>query len=42
LPNGKPSGLSMHLVWKQNPLYAKSKGRDSFTVGDVKSFARSR
>ena len=42
LPNGKSSGLSMHEVWKQNPLYGKSKGRDSFTVGDVKSFARSR
>ncbi len=37
LPNGRSSGLSMHLVWDQNPAFAKSKGRNSFTVGDVKN-----
>ncbi len=42
LPSGKSSGLSMDAVWRQNPAFGKTRGRDSFTVGDVKSFARSR
>lgn len=42
LPNGKSSGLSMDKIWSQNPVFAKSKGRDSFTVGDVKSKINSR
>jgi peptidoglycan hydrolase-like protein with peptidoglycan-binding domain len=31
------TGLSMHKIWDQNPVFAKSKGRSSFTVGDVKN-----
>jgi peptidoglycan hydrolase-like protein with peptidoglycan-binding domain len=37
LPNGRSSGLSMHLVWDQNPAFGKSRGKNSFTVGDVKN-----
>ena len=42
LPSGKSSGLSLHKVWEQNPAFAKSKGRNYFTVGDVKSSIRNR
>lgn len=42
LPSGKPSGLSMHKVWEQNPLFGKSKGKSQFTVGDVKNLVNSR
>lgn len=31
------TGLSLHKIWDQNPAFAKSKGRDYFTVGDVKN-----
>lgn len=31
------TGLSMHKIWDQNPVFAKSKGRSFFTVGDVKN-----
>lgn len=41
LPSGKSSGLSMDKIWSQNPVFAKSSGRDSFTVGDVKNRIRS-
>lgn len=36
------SGLSMHKVWLQNPGFGKSKGKDFFTVGDVKNTINSR
>jgi hypothetical protein len=36
------TGLSMHKVWEQNPGFGKSKGKNYFTVGDVKSLIRSR
>ena len=42
LPSGKSSGLSLHKVWEQNPAFAKSKGKNYFTVGDVKSSIRNR
>ena len=42
LPNGKSSGLSLDSVWRQNPLFGKSQGKDSFTVGDVKNTINSR
>jgi len=35
-PGGTKTGLSMHKVWYQNPIFARSKGQKSFTVGDVK------
>lgn len=31
------TGLSLHKIWLQNPAFAKSKGKDFFTVGDVKN-----
>lgn len=31
------TGLSLHMIWLQNPAFGKSRGRDSFTVGDVKN-----
>jgi hypothetical protein len=31
------TGLSKHAIWDQNPMFGKSKGRDYFTVGDVKN-----
>lgn len=37
LPSGKSSGLSMDLIWDQNPAFGKSKGKTHFTVGDVKN-----
>jgi hypothetical protein len=36
------TGLSMHKIWDQNPVFAKSKGRSSFTVGDVKNTINAR
>jgi peptidoglycan hydrolase-like protein with peptidoglycan-binding domain len=42
LPSGKSSGLSMDKVWSQNPMFGKSRGRDSFTIGDVKNNINSR
>lgn len=36
LPSGRSSGLNMHKVWEQNPVFGKSQGKDYFTVGDVK------
>ena len=36
------TGLSMHKVWEQNPGFGKSKGKNYFTVGDVKSLIRNR
>jgi hypothetical protein len=42
LPSGKSSGLSMNKVWEQNPVFGKSRGKDSFTVGDVKNSINSR
>lgn len=35
-PSGLDTKLSMHKVWLQNPVFGKSKGKDHFTVGDVK------
>lgn len=31
------TGLSKHAVWDQNPLFGKSKGKNYFTVADVKN-----
>jgi len=31
------TGLSMHAVWAQNPLFGKSKGKNYFTIADVKN-----
>ena len=31
------TGLSMHAIWAQNPLFGKSKGKNYFTVADVKN-----
>jgi len=31
------TGLSMDKIWYQNPGFGRSKGRDSFTVADVKN-----
>ena len=42
LPSGKSSGLSMDKIWFQNPVFGKSQGKDSFTVGDVKNTINSR
>ena len=42
LPSGKSSGLSMDKIWFQNPVFGKSQGKDSFTVGDVKNSINSR
>jgi hypothetical protein len=42
LPSGRPSGLSMHKVWDQNPVFAKSKGKSFFTVDDVKNTINNR
>ena len=42
LPSGKSSGLSMHKVWEQNPVFGKSRGKSEFTVGDVKNLVNSR
>ena len=36
-PNGKSTGLSMHKIWLQNPLFGRSKQKDEFTVRDVKN-----
>ncbi len=36
------TGLSLHKIWLQNPAFAKSKGKDFFTVGDVKNMINSR
>ena len=36
------TGLSMHKIWLQNPSFGKSKGKDFFTVGDVKNTINSR
>jgi hypothetical protein len=36
------TGLSMHKIWLQNPGFGKSKGKDFFTVGDVKNLINSR
>lgn len=36
------TGLSMHKVWLQNPGFGKSRGKNYFTVGDVKSLIRTR
>ena len=41
LPGGKSTGLSMHKVWYQNPVFGRSKGKNYFTVGDVKRHADS-
>lgn len=41
-PSGKSTGLSMHKVWEQNPVFGKSKGKSFFTVGDVKKHINSR
>jgi hypothetical protein len=40
LPSGKSSRLSMDKVWSQNPVFGKSRGKSSFTVGDVKDVIR--
>lgn len=40
-PGGKSTGLSMHKVWYQNPVFGRSKGRSYFTVGDVKRHVNS-
>ena len=37
LPNGQSSRLSMHKIWEQNPAFGKTKGKNFFTVGDVKN-----
>jgi hypothetical protein len=42
LPSGKSSGLSMHKVWDQNPVFGKSRSKDWFTVGDVRNSINSR
>lgn len=42
LPNGRSSKLSMHKVWEQNPGFGKSRGKDFFTVGDVKALINSK
>lgn len=42
LPSGKSSGLSMNKVWLQNPVFGKSRGKDWFTVGDVRNSINSR
>ena len=42
LPSGKSTGLSMNKVWEQNPAFGRSKGKDFFTVGDVKNTINSR
>jgi len=42
LPSGKSSGISLHKVWEQNPVFGKSKGKNQFTVGDVKNLVNSR
>jgi peptidoglycan hydrolase-like protein with peptidoglycan-binding domain len=42
LPSGKSSGLSMNKVWEQNPVFGKSRGKDFFTVGDVRASINSR
>ena len=34
------TGLSMHKIWSQNPMFGKSKGKTFFTVGDVKNTIR--
>ena len=31
------TGLSKHAIWDQNPLFGKSRGKEYFTVGDVKN-----
>jgi hypothetical protein len=36
------TGLSMHKVWEQNPSFGKSRGKNFFTVGDVKNFITAR
>jgi hypothetical protein len=36
------TGLSMHKIWLQNPAFGRSRGKDYFTVGDVKSLVNSR
>ena len=41
LPSGKGTGISMHKLWYQNPVFARSNGKPSFTVGDVKRKAES-
>lgn len=41
LPSGRGTRLSMHKIWYQNPLFARSQGRNYFTVGDVKRKALS-
>ena len=34
-PSGKSTGLSMHKVWYQNPVFGRTKGRSFFTKADV-------
>lgn len=41
-PSGKNTHISMDTIWQQNPVFGKSKGRTSFTVGDVKNVINSR
>jgi hypothetical protein len=36
------TGLSMHKIWLQNPVFGKSRGQDYFTVGDVKKVVSSK
>jgi hypothetical protein len=36
------TGLSMHKIWLQNPGFGKSRGKNFFTVGDVKNLINSR
>jgi peptidoglycan hydrolase-like protein with peptidoglycan-binding domain len=34
------TGLSMHKIWDQNPLFSKGRRKEYFTVGDVKNTIR--
>jgi peptidoglycan hydrolase-like protein with peptidoglycan-binding domain len=36
------TGLSMHKIWDQNPLFSKGRRKEYFTVGDVKNTINSR
>jgi hypothetical protein len=36
------TGLSMHKIWLQNPVFGKSRGQSYFTVGDVKKVVNSK
>ena len=42
LPSGKSSKLTLNIIWQQNPMFGKSRHKDSFTVGDVKNIINSR